>query len=129
MKASDSTNSLTGLTDHIEVQIEENGCFICLEELNDKQEPLVDSTLLRTCGCRFKVHPACWNAWMKDKSEFDCPICRKKSLTAGKSPVPPMPAYDWPTEHRSLYRRPLFFLVAIVLIVGASIMIYEMVNA
>jgi hypothetical protein len=46
----------------------------------EEGEPLVDSTLLRNCGCKFSVHPACWNAWLKGKSDFDCPICHKASL-------------------------------------------------
>ena len=128
MKASDSTNSLTGLTERIEIQIEENGCFICLEELNENREPLVDSTLLRTCGCRFKVHPACWNEWMKDKTDYDCPICRKKSLMTGKSPIPTLPVSEWPTETHTGIKRPVLFLICIVLLAGAIVMVYEIIK-
>jgi len=129
MKASDSTNSLTGLTEHVEIQMEENACFICLDEMNDRQEPLVDSTLLRTCGCRFKVHPACWNEWMRGKTDYDCPICRKKSLSMDKSPTPTPPASDWPREERGIWKRPFFLLVAGILIGGASIMAYEIAKS
>lgn len=82
MKASDSTNSLTELTGRDE-------CFICLATENDKGEPLVTSKLLRTCGCKFFVHPDCWNEWMKDKTDFDCPICRKASVL--RISIPPNP--------------------------------------
>jgi hypothetical protein len=129
MKASDSTNSLTGLTEHIGLEVEEKTCFICLDDMNDKHEPLVDSSLLRTCGCSFKVHPACWNEWMKGKSDYDCPICRKKSLTMGKSPVPALPPSEWRDERTSFWRRPLSVLVGLVFLIGGSIMLYEMTHA
>jgi hypothetical protein len=129
MKASDSVNSLTGLTDHVEVQFEENGCFICLEEMNQTGEPLVDSSLLRTCGCRFKVHPVCWNEWMKGKSDYDCPICRKKSLSTGKHPVPQMPVSEWPTENHRGMKRPLMALITAIFIAGSIVMIYEIVRS
>jgi hypothetical protein len=76
MKQSDSTSSLTELTE----VISEVECFICLEIQNELKEPLVDSNLLRTCGCKFVVHPECWNTWMKNKTDWDCPICHKKSM-------------------------------------------------
>ena len=125
MKASDSTNSLTGLTEHI---AEEQTCFICLEILSLNQEPLVDSSLLRTCGCQFKVHPACWNEWMNGKSDYDCPICRKKSLTTGKSPTPIIPESEWVEQSPPLYRRPIFVLLALILFIGGGIMIYEIMH-
>lgn len=82
MKASDSSNSLSSL------QPNAPECFVCLEEdLKDGVEPLVSSKILRTCGCKFMVHPSCWNAWMNGKSDFDCPICRKASL----SRIPTLP--------------------------------------
>lgn len=130
MKASDSTNSLTGLTEQVELQIEETTCFICLEVMNEKSEPLVDSSLLRTCGCRFKVHPACWNVWMVDKSDFDCPICRKKSMGTGKSPVPPLPAQsEWPREPTSFMRRTVYLFLTLILLTGSIVMIYEIVRS
>jgi hypothetical protein len=92
MKASDSTNSLTELTGRDE-------CFICLSVENDKGEPLVSSKLLRTCGCKFFVHPECWNDWMRDKTDYDCPICRKESLRIN---IPPNPVLmiELPREPR-----------------------------
>jgi len=129
MKASDSTNSLTGLTDQVEIPIEKNECFICLDEMNEKNEPLVDSSLLRTCGCRFKVHPECWNVWMVDKTEFDCPICRKKSLTSGKYPVPAVPPSEWTRERIPCWRRPLIVLFFVIFILGSCFMIYEIVKS
>ena len=87
MKASDSTNSLTELTQP------EKSCFICLEaDMNTMGEPLVDSKLLRSCGCKFQVHPACWNEWLKEKSDYDCPICRKDSMLRIK--IAPNPVMD-----------------------------------
>lgn len=129
MKASDSVTSLTGLTEHIEIPLEENACFICLEELNENGEPLVDSSLLRTCGCRFKVHPVCWNEWMKGKSDYDCPICRKKSLTSGKSPIPPTPVSEWPSDTSTGIKKPILFLCTILLLAGGSVMIYEIIKS
>lgn len=85
MKPSTSTNSLTALT---EANLERE-CFICIDVANESGEPLVDSSLLRTCGCKFVVHPECWNSWMLDKSDWDCPICHKKStVTANYVPNP-----------------------------------------
>lgn len=126
MKASDSANSLTALNPDMEEGLQT--CFICLDEMNDKQEPLVDSSLLRTCGCRFKVHPDCWNGWMKDKTDYDCPICRKKSLGTGKPPRPPAPGIEeWPTEINSK-RKWYILLSAAIILMGASIMVYKIVT-
>lgn len=86
MKTSDSTNSLTELNPS---GIPEKSCFICLSDEHENGEPLVDSKLLRNCGCKFSVHPACWNEWMKGKSDYDCPICRKDSMLRIK--IPPNP--------------------------------------
>jgi hypothetical protein len=126
MKASESVNSLTELNPNLEEGLQT--CFICIEELNEKQEPLVDSSLLRTCGCRFKVHPDCWNAWMKDKTEYDCPICRKKSLTIKRPPTPPVPGIEeWPREHNS--RKKLYMSVLIVAFIGAAgLMTYKIIT-
>jgi hypothetical protein len=85
MKHVDSKTSLA------ELNPEDPTCFICLELENDLGEPVVPSSMLRTCGCVFVVHPHCWNTWMKDKTDWDCPICRKKSLSLGLVPVPPLP--------------------------------------
>lgn len=94
MKASDSTNSLTGLTQ------ESKSCFICLDEDHESGEPLVDSKLLRNCGCNFSVHPTCWNLWLKDKSDYDCPICRKDSMMRIKIPPNPVMSIVYREEHR-----------------------------
>ena len=119
MKASDSTNSLTELTEYDE-------CFICLTKANDKGEPLVSSKLLRTCGCKFLVHPACWNIWIKDKSDYDCPICRKQSML--RINIPPNPIF-YVEDHtlqsrrapRSLFITPIF--VGILCIFGLAIVL------
>jgi hypothetical protein len=92
MKASDSVNSLTELT------YQEKSCFICLDAENDCGEPLVDSKLLRNCGCQFSVHPACWNIWIKGKSDYDCPICRKDSMLRIKIPPNPVLAIAYVEE-------------------------------
>lgn len=92
MKASDSVNSLTELTGV------EKSCFICLETDMVNGEPLVDSKLLRNCGCIFSVHPACWNEWLKGKSDYDCPICRKDSMLRIKMPPNPVMAIAYVEE-------------------------------
>lgn len=97
MKASDSVNSLTELT------VDEKVCFICLERSHDSGEPLVDSKLLRNCGCTFAVHPVCWNAWLKDKSDYDCPICRKASLLRIKIPPNPVMSLVYEEERRQRF--------------------------
>lgn len=124
MKASDSTNSLTALQPDVEESLVT--CFICLEECNDKQEPLVDSSLLRTCGCRFKVHPDCWNAWMKDKTDYDCPICRKKSLTLNKPPTPMFHVVeDWNQQTRGNRKRLYALVCSAIVFAGGFIMAYK----
>ncbi len=95
MKGSDSVNSLTELTK------EDKQCFICLDEDSRDGEPLVDSKLLRTCGCRFSVHPRCWNEWMKGKSDYDCPICRKDSVLRISIPPNPVMAIAYSEQPRA----------------------------
>jgi hypothetical protein len=97
MKGSDSTNSLTELT-----SVQE--CFICLAAENDVGEPLVSSKLLRNCGCKFFVHPGCWNVWIRDKSDYDCPICRKASVLRISIPPNPVLSVEIPRERRRPYR-------------------------
>jgi hypothetical protein len=70
---------------------------------NDTGEPLVSSKLLRTCGCKFFVHPACWNVWIKDKSDYDCPICRKQSML--RINIPPNPVF-YVEDYQAHSRRP-----------------------
>lgn len=112
MKASDSVNSLT------ELNKEEKSCFICLDEENDVGEPLVDSKLLRNCGCKFFVHPQCWNEWIKDKSDYDCPICRKDSMLRIKIPPNPVLAVVYHEEQnprrKTIYRFATCLFVAVV---------------
>jgi hypothetical protein len=100
MKASDSVNSLTELTTH------EKSCFICLSPDPEDGEPLVDSKLLRNCGCKFEVHPACWNEWLKGKSDYDCPICRKDSMLRIKIPPNPVMAIQYEEERQ---RKPILW--------------------
>jgi len=77
MKQSDSTNSLT------ELNKDDPTCFVCLE-IHTPDLPLIDSAILRSCGCKFSVHAPCWNEWIKEgKSDYDCPICKKRSLHLG----------------------------------------------
>jgi hypothetical protein len=81
MKPSSSTTSLTELT----AVVPENECFACLELTHESGAALVEGSKYITCGCRFHVHPTCWNQWIREKKEvsnFDfpfCPICRKTS--------------------------------------------------
>jgi E3 ubiquitin-protein ligase DOA10 len=104
MKASDSVNSLTELT------TSEKSCFICLEsDTLENGEPLVDSQILRNCGCRFAVHPSCWNTWMKQKSDYDCPICHKDSMLRIKIPPNPVMAIAYQEELPRQNRLKSFF--------------------
>ncbi len=116
MKGSDSTNSLTELT-----AVEE--CFICLMHESPLGEPLVTSKLLRTCGCKFAVHPACWNEWMKDKTDYDCPICRKANLLRINIPPNPVLMVEMPAYPRQRYRISRFQLCAVTLILAFAIAI------
>ena len=108
MKASDSSNSLAALNP------DDPTCFICLEIENELAEPLVDSSLLRNCGCKFHVHPFCWNKWMESKSPYDCPICHKKSLT---TPGPPTP---YPIILQQGSCRESYVLLAIIATIGVA---------
>lgn len=115
MKGSDSTNSLTELTE----VVSDVECFICLELQNDLQEPLVDSKLLRTCGCKFLVHPACWNSWMKNKSDWECPICRRQSINT--THIVPNPVIDFAQEtyypeHNTRGNKGYYYFMAIIIL-------------
>ena len=113
MKQSSSTTSLTALT---EANLERE-CFICLDIANESGEPVVDSSILRTCGCKFVVHPECWNKWMVGKSDWDCPICHKKSLnTPSVSPTP----FSTPVEPFVLCEVPVYtyFIIAALFFIG-----------
>ena len=82
MRQYPSTNSLSELVNS------KDPCFICLEdEKNSLGEDLLDSSTLRGCGCKFMVHPSCWDLWAQTKTDFDCPICGKYILEViGHSP-------------------------------------------
>jgi hypothetical protein len=82
MKQSGSSNSLAALNP------DDPACLICLEIENELAEPLVESKNLRNCGCKFSVHPFCWNKWMESKTPYDCPICHKKSMLSTGPPTP-----------------------------------------
>jgi hypothetical protein len=123
MKQSESINSLTELTG----SQEQNTCFICLEEAS-LDSPLVDSKLLRNCGCRFFVHPDCWNAWMKNKTDFDCPICHKASML--KIHIPPNPILPYHEEPRPPTRqRIIASSICILFLIGAGFMIDRIINS
>lgn len=89
MKPSTSTTSLTELT----AVTPENECFACLELTHESGAALVESSKYITCGCRFHVHPVCWNQWIHEKRgisnlEFPfCPICRKNSEHPSLPPI------------------------------------------
>lgn len=110
MKASDSVNSLTELNSS---EQSNPSCFICLGEDLEQGEPLVSSKLLRNCGCKFSVHPACWNVWIKEKSDYDCPICQKASMKRIHIPPNPVLVMEYREEHYSCvgkWRLPLCIL-------------------
>jgi hypothetical protein len=89
MKPSTSTTSLTELT----AVVPDNECFVCLELTHESDATLVESSKYITCGCRFHVHPVCWNQWIREKREVSnlefpfCPICRKNSQHPSIAPV------------------------------------------
>ncbi len=112
MKSSDSVNSLTGLQEG-----KEKECFICLEDDQGGHNALVSSTMLRNCGCRFFVHPPCWNEWMKDKTDFDCPICHKESV---KLNVRPNPVLEFQAHTEESRRSSIFLCIGIILAVAAA---------
>ena len=118
MKQSLSTSSLTALT---EANLERE-CFICLDIANESGEPLVNSSILRTCGCKFVVHPECWNKWMVGKSDWDCPICHKKSLNTPS--VAPNPVLTHGVEEPFIlctYSLYMYILVASLFFIGIII--------
>ena len=120
MKASDSVNSLTELTTQSKKE-----CFICLEGDEEGYHPLVDSRILRSCGCKFVVHPDCWNIWMKDKTDFDCPICRRESIKINVRPNPILEFEAHSTERRTSPRCILFLLS--VTCIGGALLIMSIV--
>lgn len=121
MKGSDSTNSLTELTGKDE-------CFICLMSENANDEPLVSSKLLRACGCKFFVHPSCWNVWLKGKTDWDCPICRKQSVLRISIPPNPVLNVEIPREFEARRKPKLAVCMAMVLLIFAIAMIFSLVK-
>lgn len=91
MKNSDSKNSLA------ELNPPEPICFVCLEE-SSPDAPLIQSSLLRSCGCKFYTHAECWNKWRKEKSDQDCPYCGKRSMHLSLPMTAPF-QQDYTTYH------------------------------
>ena len=125
MKASDSTNSLTELNPS---QGSDPSCFICLSEDPENGEPLVDSKLLRNCGCRFYVHPACWNEWIKNKSDYDCPICHKASMLRIHIPPNPVLAVAYEEEPRSKKSHYKKIIICILVLIASAFLITAIVH-
>lgn len=125
MKASDSVNSLTELNPSGQST---PSCFICLSEEPENGEPLVDSKLLRNCGCRFSVHPACWNQWIRGKSDYDCPICHKASMLRISIPPNPVLTVVYQEErrpYRDKWKLPFCILViGVICFLIASIVLW-----
>ena len=127
MKQSDSTNSLTELTE----VVTEVDCFICLEHEDESGESLVNSNMLRTCGCKFVVHPHCWNQWIKNKSDWDCPICHKKSLQAANVAPNPVINFLERTGHINQYigmHRPLIIFIGVIMSFSIGIILAFTLN-
>ena len=125
MKASDSTNSLTELNPS---QGSDPSCFICLSEEPENGEPLVVSSLLRNCGCRFHVHPACWNEWIKNKSDYDCPICHKASMVRIHIPPNPVMVMAYEDEQHMAKCSKFKIVFALVIIVVFSFLVTAIVQ-
>jgi len=117
MKQSDSTNSLT------ELNKDDPTCFVCLE-IHSADLPLIDSSILRSCGCKFHVHAPCWNEWLKqDKSDYDCPICGKRSLKLGLVLTAPFQVEEVP-EPVSTVKQLKFSKKCLFTFVGITILIF-----
>lgn len=124
MKASDSKNSLA------ELNPPEPICFICMEE-GSSDTPLIQSSLLRSCGCKFHTHTECWNKWIKGKTDADCPYCGRRTLHLSLPMTAPF-QQDYTTYHleqqnrnnsklcRFTYKKMISILV-LLLITGALI--------
>jgi hypothetical protein len=125
MKTSDSVNSLTELNPS---EKQEKTCFICLGDDDSSHEPLVDSKLLRNCGCKFAVHPACWNEWLKGKSDYDCPICRKDSMLRIKIPPNPVLAIEYEESVVPSRWRYCRFCIYSICLIGTIFLIISIVK-
>lgn len=123
MKNSDSKNSLAELNPQDPI------CFVCLEE-GTPHAPLVESSLLRSCGCKFHTHTDCWNQWIKDKGDYDCPYCGKRTLFLSIPMTAPLQQVHILPKERSLKKKILYGLCILGLVVGtASIIIYEIAHS
>ena len=117
MKQSDSTNSLT------ELNKDDPTCFVCLE-IHTADLPLVDSAILRSCGCKFSVHAPCWNQWLEEgKSDYDCPICGKRSLHMGLNLTAPFQLQEVP-EPVTTVKQLKFSKKCLFSFVGITILIF-----
>ncbi len=125
MKASDSVNSLTELN---KSEGSDPSCFICLSEEPEQGEPLVSSQMLRNCGCRFYVHPVCWNEWIKKKSDYDCPICHKASMLRIHIPPNPVMAVHYEEEQPRNRCSPFKVVAALSCVVVSSFLISAIVQ-
>jgi hypothetical protein len=76
MRHSTSTNSLTELNPQIVVDPTTEVCFLCLEDILEKNDLFTHSRT--SCKCRYSAHIACWQKWRTNRDGFECPICRKR---------------------------------------------------
>lgn len=127
MKQSDSTNSLT------ELNKDDPICFICLE-IHSPELPLVDSQLLRSCGCKFSVHAPCWNKWIEQgKSDYDCPMCGRRSLHLGlvlSAPFQtrPIPEAVLPFTEQSICNKKCLYISFAITIIIFIVLILLMIG-
>jgi hypothetical protein len=116
MKNSDSKNSLA------ELNPPEPICFVCLDEGN-QDAPLVASSLLRSCGCKFYTHTECWNKWRIGKTDGDCPYCGRRTIHLAIPMTAPFQK-DYTEDMAALPRRTCtykkMFLLLVVLLVAAA---------
>ena len=124
MKQSDSTNSLT------ELNKDDPTCFVCLE-IHTVDLPLVDSAILRSCGCKFSVHAPCWNEWLQQgKSDYDCPICGKRSLHMGLTLTAPFQTARTPepvltlNQEKRCSLKCLFISIILVIVVFVIFLLF-----
>jgi hypothetical protein len=78
MKASDSTSSLAELTGG------DPACFFCAEPPDPELGgALVLSKNFSSCQCKYSVHSACWNEYLRSTKAGErpvCPSCKKDVL-------------------------------------------------
>lgn len=125
MKNSDSKNSLA------ELNPPEPLCFICLEE-SSPDAPLIESSLLRSCGCKFFTHADCWNTWRKEKSDYDCPYCGKRSLHMSIPMTAPFQqVYTSEFHTPSSKKRKIFLACLVVAFVStvSGILLFKMLHS